>query len=221
MLPGGPIVAEEPGPELDGESGDLGRILTVPNFLSLGRLGLVALFLVLLFDEHQRVAAFVVLSVAGITDFADGYVARRLNQVSTLGKVLDPTADRVVVGTAAIAVVVYGAAPAWLAVVVLGRELLVSGAVLALAAAGARRIDVSFLGKAGTFGLMCCFPLFLLSDSATLFGEVLRDVTWVLLVPSLGLSFAATVGYVPRALGALRERRLGGRALSEQRVQST
>jgi cardiolipin synthase len=206
-LPGGGVAAEGHAQRLDLEEAGLGRVLTVPNVLSAGRLGLLGVFVWVLFDEHQRVVAFLLLALAGITDFVDGWVARRFHQVSTLGKVLDPTADRVVVATAAISTAVYGAVPGWLAGAVLGREFLISAAVLALAAAGAGRIDVLWLGKAGTFGLMGCFPLFLLSDGAGTFAQALRYVTWVLLVPALALSLAATLAYVPAARRALAERR--------------
>ncbi len=184
----------------------LERIWTVPNLLSVGRLGLVACSLWLLFGEGERIAAFAMLALAGITDFVDGYVARRFGQVTTLGKVLDPTADRVVLGATVVAIAVYGAVPAWLAVVVLVRELVVSLAVVLLAAAGAPRIDVLFVGKAGTFGLMCCFPLFLLADGPGALAHGIAIATWVLLVPALALSLAAAVSYVPHARRALQER---------------
>lgn len=192
------------------EEEGLDRIWTIPNLLSVGRLALLGLFCWLLFGDHERVAATVVLMVTGTTDFFDGYVARRLHQVTTLGKVLDPTADRIVLGTGVIAIAVYGAVPWWLAGVVLGREVLVSGAVLALAALGTRRIDVLWVGKAGTFGLMCCFPLFLLGDTHARWGTVLHDVTWILLVPAMAFSLVAAVSYVPIARRALAERRLAG-----------
>ncbi len=184
----------------------LERIWTVPNLLSAGRLGLIAVFCWLLFGPDDRIAAAAALAVAGATDFVDGYVARRFNQVTMLGKVLDPTADRVVVVTGVIAITVYGAVPVWLAVLVLAREVLVSSAVLALAALGARRIDVLWVGKAGTFGLMGCFPLFLLSYAPQGWARDLRDVTFVLVVPALLLSLLAAVSYVPLARKALAER---------------
>ncbi|MGD0082709.1 MAG: CDP-alcohol phosphatidyltransferase family protein [Acidimicrobiales bacterium] len=186
----------------------LDRIWTVPNLLSVGRLALLGVFLWLLFGRHERVRADVVLAVAGATDFLDGFVARRLHQVTTLGKVLDPTADRIVLGVGVIAIAAYGAVPWWLAGVVLGREILVSAAVLVLAALGTKRIDVLWVGKAGTFGLMGCFPLFLLSDTNESWGRALHDVTWVLVAPALALSFAAAVAYVPIARRALADRRV-------------
>ncbi|MGA3215048.1 MAG: CDP-alcohol phosphatidyltransferase family protein [Acidimicrobiales bacterium] len=190
-----------------GEDGNLDRVLTVPNAISLARILLLGLFCWLLIGPDQRITATVVLMVVGVTDFLDGYLARRFHQVSTLGKVLDPIADRLVLVTAVLAITVYGAVPVWLAVVVLGRELLVSLAVMGLAALKAPRIDVVWFGKAGTFGLMCCFPLFLLGDETATWARVLTDVTWVALVPALIFGFAAAVAYVPRARNALEERR--------------
>lgn len=190
-----------------GEEGKLDRVWTLPNVISFARILLLGLFCWLLIGPDQRIAATVVLMVVGITDFLDGYLARKFHQVSTLGKVLDPVADRLVLVVGVLAITAYGAVPGWLAGVVLGRELLVSLAVLALAALGARRIDVVWAGKAGTFGLMCCFPLFLLGDGHAGWARVLTDVTWVALVPALLFSLAALVAYVPLARRALSERR--------------
>ena len=183
------------------------RVWTVPNALSASRIVGIGVFVYLLFGAHQRIAAAALLAVSGVTDFADGYIARRFKQVSALGKVLDPTADRIVVATSVVAIVVYGAVPVWLAVVVLAREALVSGAVLLLAALGARRIDVIWVGKAGTFGLLGCLPLFLASDGPGSWEHPLRIVTWVLIVPALALSWYAAVSYLPMARRALREGR--------------
>lgn len=204
----------DPLPLVDPSQAGLDRVWTIPNLLSAGRLVMVGLFVWLLFGEGDRIAAAVLLAVAGTTDFVDGYVARRFNQVSTIGKVLDPTADRIVLATGIIAIAVYGAVPGWLAALVIVRELLVSSAVLALAALGARRIDVLWVGKAGTFGLMVCFPLFLLSDSAAGWAQVLHDVTWGLCVPALAFSLIAAGAYVPLARKALAARDSAGEPLA-------
>jgi cardiolipin synthase len=196
------------GAELERSDDGLDRIWTVPNLLSVGRLALAGVFCWLLFGEHERFAAAAVLAVAGGTDFVDGYFARRFHQVTTLGKVLDPTADRLVLGAGIIAITVYGAVPIWLGVLVLSREALVSVAVLALAGLGAKRIDVLWLGKAGTFGLLVCFPILLATDTTGTLAHVFREVAWVLVVPALGFSLAATVAYVPVARHALSDRRL-------------
>jgi cardiolipin synthase len=188
------------------------RIVTVPNALSLARLGGLALFCYLLFVKNEQVWAAAVLAITCATDFIDGIIARRFNQVTTIGKVLDPTADRIVVITGMISILVYGAVPLWLGVIVISREVLVSAAVLLLAALGAKRIDVLWVGKAGTFGLMGCFPLFLASYGTATWQHVLRDITWVLIVPALALSLYAAASYVPLAREALRAGRGGGAA---------
>ncbi|MGD1011912.1 MAG: CDP-alcohol phosphatidyltransferase family protein [Acidimicrobiales bacterium] len=195
-----------PTEALDGEAGDLDRIWTVPNLISCTRIVLLGVFCWLLFGPGERIAATIVLMVAGGTDFLDGFLARKLHQVSTLGKIIDPFIDRIVLMTAIVAIVIYGAVPIWLAAVVLGREVIVSGAVLVLAAMGAKRIDVVWMGKAGTCGLMCCFPLFLLGDEHATWARVLTDATWVAVVPALLLSLAAGIAYVPRARGVLGAR---------------
>jgi cardiolipin synthase len=190
------------GPGLD-------RVLTVPNALSILRLVFLGLFVWLLVTTDDRVAAALLLGAAGVTDFFDGYIARRFHQVSRLGAVLDPTVDRVVLVTSILSITVYGAVPIWLTAVVLGREVLVSVAVLVLAAMGARRIEVLWVGKASTFGLMVCFPLFLGGDGPGLWARVLTDLTWVVAVPALGASLYSAAAYVPEARHALAAGRTG------------
>jgi cardiolipin synthase (CMP-forming) len=183
----------------------LDRLLTVPNALSLARLGLLAWFLLELFDTTHRVLAAVLLGLAGSTDFLDGYVARRLHQVSSFGKLLDPTVDRVVVTSSIIACTVYGAVPWWFASVVVGRELVTAGVLSWVALARGRRIDVIFLGKAGTFGLMWAFPFLLASDGPGGAWHAVRIGSWVVALTSLGVAFAASARYVPIVRRALRE----------------
>src|ERR1019366_8889008 len=112
------------------------QILTVPNALSVLRLACAPLFVWLIFGGDDRVAAFVLLAVLGSTDWVDGWIARYFHQGSELGKILDPTADRVLLVTAAVVLLVDGTVPPWVAGAVLAREVLVAGATLALAAAG-------------------------------------------------------------------------------------
>src|SRR6516165_1636112 len=134
------------------------RILTVPNVLSLVRLLCLPVFLWLLFSQHDRWSAAVLLRALGATDWVDGYIARHFNQVSTLGKVLDPTADRLLLLVGAVAMLIDGSVPVWIGAAALVREALVALVAVALALAGSRRMDVQWVGKAGTFGLMFAFP---------------------------------------------------------------
>lgn len=185
------------------------RILTVPNLLSVVRLLCVPVFLWLLFAREHRAAAAWLLAVLGATDWVDGYVARRFDQVSELGKILDPTADRILLIVGGGAILVDGAVPLAIAVPVLVREALVSGAVLALAALGARRIDVQFVGKAGTFALMVALPFFLASKSTLGWRDTAEVLAWIFAVPGVVLSYVAAATYVPLARRALADRRVG------------
>jgi cardiolipin synthase (CMP-forming) len=185
------------------------RILTIPNLLSVGRLLCIPLFLWLLFAKEDRARAAYLLGALGATDWVDGYVARHFNQVSTLGKVLDPTADRLLLGVGIVAILIDGSVPRWIAVMVLVREVLVGAAVVALAALGASRIDVTWFGKAGTFFNMFAFPLFLGGASGISWNDTARTLGWVFAIPGLILSYYAAVLYIPAARKALREGRSG------------
>ena len=198
-------MAEPNGGRTDGED----RLLTVPNLLSVGRLACVPLFLYLLFGQHNRAGAAWLLAGLGATDWVDGYVARHFNQVSTLGKVLDPLADRILLGVGVVALLIDGSVPVWVGVAAIAREALVAIAALVLAALGARRIDVTWVGKAGTFGLMFAFPMFLASHSTLSIRDEFGVAAWLCAIPGLALGYYAAATYVPIARRALREGRVG------------
>ncbi len=182
------------------------RILTVPNVITVVRLCLLPVFLWLLFGRDDRASAAWLLAVLGTTDFLDGYIARHFDQVSNIGKVLDPVADRLLLLVGIGAILVDGSVPAWLAIAVLVREVLVAGATLALAALGVRRIDVTWFGKAGTFLLMIAFPLFLASHSTLGWHEGARTAAWAFALPGVVLAWWSAALYVPMARRALAER---------------
>jgi cardiolipin synthase len=170
------------------------RILTVPNLITLIRLACLPLFVWLLLGSDNRIAAGLLLGALGATDWVDGYVARRYHQVSTFGKIFDPVVDRLLFFVA-----------------VLAREIVISVATLMLAALGARRIDVTWFGKAGTFGLMFAFPFFLFASSTWGHADLARIVAWGSGIPALCLSYYAAVLYVPIGLRALHEGRAARR----------
>jgi cardiolipin synthase len=188
-------------------SGFARQVLTLPNLITLARLACLPVFLWLLFGKEDRAAAAALLAVLGITDWVDGYLARHLGQVSELGKILDPVADRLLFIVGAGGILIDGSVPTWFAVIVLVRETLVGGATVVLAALGARRIDVTWFGKAGTFGLMIAFPLFLASHSDLSWADTAGVLAWIAGIPGLALSLYAAVLYVPIAGRALREGR--------------
>jgi cardiolipin synthase len=196
------------------KSGD-DRILTIPNVLSLGRLACVPLFLWLLFGRENRVAAAFLLAFLGATDWVDGFIARRYDQVSTVGKVLDPTADRILLAVGIFAILIDGAVPAWVAWLAIVREVAVGAGVVALAALGARRVDVQWAGKAGTLLLMVAFPLFLVSHADDLsWADEARAVAWPFALVGLGFAYWSALKYIPLGREALRE----GRARKARRT---
>jgi cardiolipin synthase len=142
-------------------------------------------------------------------------VARRWHQVSNVGKVLDPVADRLLFFVGVGAIVIDGSAPFWFSMAVLGREVFVSIAVVGLALAGAKRIDVTWYGKAGTFCLMFAFPLFLAGSSTISWDGFATFAAWGFGIPGLVLSYYAAVLYVPLGLAALREGRAARHHLPE------
>lgn len=207
-LTGGTVVATSGRPSPP-DDGGLERVLTVPNVITLVRLACIPVFVWLLFGAHQQTAAALLLGALGATDWIDGFVARRFHQVTTLGKVLDPVADRVLVGTAVVAVIVHGAVPVWFGVATIVREVLVSAAVLLLASLGAKRIDVLWVGKAGTFALMFAYPAFLLSDGPAAWQVPFHVFAWITGLIGLVLAWIAAGSYVPVARRALADGRAG------------
>jgi cardiolipin synthase (CMP-forming) len=196
---------------VDEEEG-LDRILTAPNLITLIRLALIPVFLWLLFGAHHQTAAAILLAALGATDWIDGFVARRYHQVSTFGKILDPTADRVLVATAVISVIVHGAVPLWFGLATIAREALVSVMVLILASLGAARIDVLWVGKAGTFALMFAYPTFLLGHGTASWQGPIRDIAWITGLIGLTLAWVAAASYVAPARTAFREGRAARRS---------
>ena len=196
----------------DGED----RIVTIPNVLSVVRLLSVSVFLYLLFPGGNRAAAAILLAGLGTTDWVDGYVARRFHQVSSLGKVLDPVADRCLLIVGVTAIVVDGSAPLWLGVAALLREGLITFGTVLLVVKGARRLDVQWVGKAGTFGLMFAFPMFLASHAGL--GSVLvwRTLAWVCAIPGLVFGFWSVLVYIPMAKRALDDRGVGHRQVASR-----
>ena len=183
------------------------RIVTIPNVITLVRLVCVPVFVWLLADD-ELLAAAVLLAVLGATDWVDGWLARRFDQGSDFGKVFDPVADRILLLVAGVALIVQGSVPLVVGILVLAREVIISVAVLALAAAGARRIDVQWVGKAGTLALMFAFPLFLWADA--IHGDahdLVLFAAWFMAVCGLVLSYYAAATYVPLARTALRDGR--------------
>src|SRR4051794_7886975 len=186
------------------------RVLTVPNLISVARLLCVPVFLWMLWKpDPARRGAAALLAVLGATDWVDGWIARHYDQGSELGKILDPTADRILLVAAVIALLGEGLSTGvnvilW---VILAREVFVAIATVALGVAGARRIDVVWAGKAGTLALMFALPMFLIADAADSVRTFFDVVGWGFAIGGIILGYFAAVKYVPAARTALREGR--------------
>ena len=186
------------------------RVLTVPNLISLARLLCVPVFLWMLWEPHPaRRGAAILLAVLGATDWVDGWIARHFDQGSELGKILDPTADRVLLVAAAVALLHEGLATGvevilW---IVLAREVLIAIATVVRAVMGARRIEVVWAGKAGTLALMIALPMFHIADAAHSVRSVFQVLGWAFAIGGIVLGYFAAAKYVPAARAALREGR--------------
>jgi cardiolipin synthase len=134
-------------------------ILTLPNAISFVRILLIPVFMALIVHRGTELAGLLVFGAVASTDWVDGVIARHTGAVTELGKILDPTADRLAVAAGLVAVLVRGVFPLWAALLILVRDaaVLITGAGLMLT----RRIhvEVRFIGKSATFALMFSVPL--------------------------------------------------------------
>ncbi|MEU7905532.1 CDP-alcohol phosphatidyltransferase family protein [Actinoplanes sp. NPDC049118] len=180
------------------------RIWTIPNVISFVRLLGVPLFLYLLLGPQNDVAAVIVLTLGGTTDWVDGYVARRMNSVSRLGELLDPFADRLYILATLIGFTVREVVPWWLTVALLLREAVLGVALLVLRRHSYGPPPVHYLGKTGTFVLLGAFPVLLLAEAVPSTAAVALPIGWALAWWALGLYWAAAVLYLAQARAMLR-----------------
>ena len=178
-------------------SGERDRVLTVPNALSVLRLVLVPVFLWLLFGAHANAWAVGVLMFSGFSDWADGKIARLVdNQSSRLGELLDPFVDRVYMVTVPLALAVDGSVPWWFVITLLSRDVVLAATLPLLRGRGLAALPVTYLGKAATFALMCGFPLVLLGQWDALWSRVVLACGWGFLIWGMALYVWSGVLYL-------------------------
>jgi len=175
------------------------RLLTIPNVISFIRLCCIPYFAYLVFGQDREAAAAVLLAVLGATDWIDGYVARRFNQVSTVGKFVDPATDRLLLVVAAITLIARGAMPLWFGLLAGLREALTIIGGIVLATRGVRGLEVEYVGKAGAFFLMFSFPFFLIADSGVSWHVAAEVAAWVCGVPGIILNYVSGWHYFKRS----------------------
>lgn len=179
------------------------RVLTVPNAISFARLLLVPVFAVLLAMGSDG-WAILVLAVSGASDWLDGVLARRLGQVSRLGQLLDPAADRLFIIVTLVALAWRDVVPWWLLVVLVLRDVVLGIMLLVLGRAGYAPLPVHLAGKAGTFALLYAFPLLLLAEVDSWVGVVAGVVGWAFALWGVALYWFAGALYLAQAARLLR-----------------
>lgn len=180
------------------------RILTVPNILSFLRLLGVPVFLWLVLVPKADGWAFAVLVFAGVSDYLDGKLARKWNQITRLGQLLDPLADRLYIIATLVGLLLREIVPLWLVIVLLSRDVVLGILLLAVRRRGVTGVPVHFIGKAATFNLLYAFPLLLLSDGTGVVASVALVLGWAFALWGTGLYWWAGVLYIEQIFRFLR-----------------
>jgi cardiolipin synthase len=184
------------------------KYLTYPNLFTLVRLCCIPIFLWLLFGRDNVAGSAFLLGGLGATDWVDGWLARRFNQVSEFGKIFDPTADRLMFIVALTGILVKGIAPAWVFWAILLRELLFGGTVaICTLVFKMDRFDVTWWGKMATFLLMFAIPGFMIGASDFPLHLAFLIAAWILAVPGLAISYYTAIAYIPVIRSSLRSGR--------------
>jgi cardiolipin synthase len=185
------------------------QVLTIPNIISIFRLAGVPLFLWLILVPEADAWALAVLFVSGFTDWLDGYLARKLDQTSQLGAILDPVADRLYILSTVVGLGIRDIIPWWVAIILPLRDAFLWGLVPFLRTRGYSSLPVHFLGKAATANLLYAFPLLLLGDGTGVFATLAKVFGWAFAIWGTGLYWWAGLLYAwqVRKLMADHERR--------------
>ncbi len=191
MAPGEGIAGTHVADDLTREN----RVWTVPNLISMARLAGVPVFLWLVLGPEADGWALGLLMLSGVTDYLDGYLARKLNQTSQLGQILDPVADRLYILAVVIGLGLRDIIPWWVVLILPLRDLLLWGLVPFLRTRGYSALPVHFLGKAATFNLLYAFPLLLLGDGEGTIPTLADVFGWAFAIWGIGLYWWAGVLY--------------------------
>jgi len=180
------------------------RLLTVPNALSGIRLVLIPVFIYLLLVAHANAWAVAILMFSGASDWADGKIARLLNQSSKIGELLDPAVDRLYMVTVPVVFALRGIVPWWIVAVLLARDVLLAAELPLLRTRGFTALPVLYVGKAATFSLMSAFPMILLGQWDALWSRVALACGWAFLIWGLYMYLWSFVLYAVQAVLVMR-----------------
>ena len=182
------------------------QIVTLPNVVTVVRLAALPWFVTLMAADRPVAAAFVLGSL-GATDWVDGWLARRLDQTSELGAILDPVADRLVFFVGVTTCIVFAGVPPWFCIAILAREGFVALMMVGGTLAGMERFAVTKAGKTATFALLWAVPWILVGEGGGVW-TVFRVLGWCIGLPGLALSYVTAARYVPLVRAHLRSGRL-------------
>ena len=178
------------------QAGDGGRILTVPNAISVARLAGVPVFLWLVLGPQADGWAIALLIVAGLSDWLDGKIARAWNQQSRLGQVLDPAADRLYIAATVIGLAIRGIIPWWLVGLLVAREVVLGAALLVLRQHGYEPLQVSLVGKTATLCLLYAFPLLFIGSHTGPVAVAAEIIGWAFVIWGTALYWWAAALYL-------------------------
>lgn len=181
------------------------RVLTVPNLLSAIRLALVPVFLWVLLVEEADGWALAILIFSGASDWADGKIARLLDQSSKLGALLDPAADRLYMLVVPIGLAARGILPWWLIGLLIGRDALLLATAPLLRSRGITALPTIYIGKAATFALMYGFPMMLGGQFDSAVGEGFYLCGWAFLIWGTAMYLWSFVLYWTQAILVVRD----------------
>jgi cardiolipin synthase len=181
------------------------RVLTAPNLLSFLRVAFIPVFVALIVDPDTTFSGILVFAAVAATDWIDGLVARRFHQVSELGKVLDPTADRLAIAAGLIALAVRGAFPWWAALLILVRDAVVLVVGVVMLSRRRVRLDVRPIGKVATFSLMAAVTWVSWGNLGYALDDAALAVGWVCFAAGIVEYYVAAGLYLGDLRAALAE----------------
>jgi cardiolipin synthase len=176
----------------------------VPNAISMLRLALVPVFVYLVIRRSELLAV-AVLALAGLTDWLDGFAARRLKQFSRLGRLLDPAADRLYILSTVVLLAWRGLIPWWLVALLALREAVMALDLALIKSRGISIPDIVFVGKAATLALMYAFPLLLLADQTGWIANLAWVVGWAFALWGVVLYWVACGAYLIESCRAIQQ----------------
>lgn len=170
------------------------RVFTIPNLISASRLVGVPFFFHAI-TSHSYFLALALVIYAGLSDWADGKIARALDQYSRLGERLDPMADRLYIASTIIGLAVIEVIPWWLVIAILSRDVFMFAYLLWLRRRGIDVVPVHYIGKAATMLLLYAFPLLILGEAVPAVFEPARAFGWAFGLWGLGMYWYAALLY--------------------------